>query len=103
MTSNLQHVDDETAPSVEEIATQDETSAWDAPPSPRGWGYADRNWSRWGSPPAPDQNPESHISHSTALRNIRSDFNGAGLLFEGGHARNTSLDNLETKLWASIQ
>ncbi|KAJ3816754.1 hypothetical protein F5880DRAFT_1618969 [Lentinula raphanica] len=104
MSSNLHHLDDESAASVAVLETQEgQTSGWDLPPSPRGWGYADRTWSRWGSSSPPDQNLESHIVHSNALRNVRSDFNGAGLSFEGGHTRDTSLDNLETKIWASVQ
>ncbi|KAJ3991308.1 hypothetical protein F5050DRAFT_1716198 [Lentinula boryana] len=105
MSTNLQHLDDESAAPIEETETQEnETSAWDTRSSPRGWGYADGGWpGLWGSSPANNQNPESYITHSAALCNLRSDFNAADLSFKGRRTRNTSLDNLETKVWASVQ
>ncbi|KAJ3734622.1 hypothetical protein DFJ43DRAFT_1037805 [Lentinula guzmanii] len=105
MSTNLQHLDDGSAAPVEEMETQEnETSVWDTRSSPRGWGYADRGWpGLWGSSPANNQNPESYITRSAALCNLRSDFNAADLSFKGRRTRNMSLDNLETKVWASVQ
>ncbi|KAJ3963460.1 hypothetical protein EV361DRAFT_957015 [Lentinula raphanica] len=68
-----------------------------------GWGYHDRNG--WGLAlgTANDQNRDYHITHSTALRNLRVDFNAANLSFENHHGRDTALDDVDTKVWASVQ
>ncbi|KAJ3717425.1 hypothetical protein C8R42DRAFT_724341 [Lentinula raphanica] len=50
-----------------------------------------------------ERDQQSHISRSTALRNLRSDFFHANLTFTGNHQRDTALDSLDTKLWASVQ
>ncbi|KAJ3831647.1 hypothetical protein EV361DRAFT_956320 [Lentinula raphanica] len=100
MNGNTQHTDNESATSEEAMEAQESPTAT----SPGGWGLSNTGWHRgWGSAPATEQNRESHISRSTALRNLRSDFIHANLTFAGNHQRDTALDSLDAKLWASVQ
>ncbi|KAJ3965261.1 hypothetical protein EV361DRAFT_966944 [Lentinula raphanica] len=106
MNGNLQPADEELV-TDESVASMDETDAHEnqTPDSPHGWGLHDVPGG-WGPIPANGPSQQSHISHisrSKALRNLRSDFGNAGLSFEGERGRNTELDNLNTKLWASVQ
>ncbi|KAJ3831823.1 hypothetical protein EV361DRAFT_956019 [Lentinula raphanica] len=106
------HADTDSVPSVEAMDTQESNrpaspaltdTVWGAPAT-GGWGYRDGSgWGRWEATPVTDQNRERHLSHSTALRNLRIDFNNANLSFSDRHNRDTALDDVDTKLWASIQ
>ncbi|KAJ3777638.1 hypothetical protein FB446DRAFT_699769 [Lentinula raphanica] len=111
MDSNSQHNADSVA-SIEPIETQQNQP----PASPDGWGDSGESSGGcgqvdgfgyrdgWGlTVPWMHTNRECHTSDSTALHNLRVDFNNAGLTFEGEQRRRTDLDDLETKPWASVQ
>ncbi|KAJ3828269.1 hypothetical protein F5880DRAFT_1608637 [Lentinula raphanica] len=116
MNGNSQHDDTDTVASVEATETQLEhppalPDGWEASGGvaegwgrPFGFGYRD-GWgaATWDTTPSSDTSHEGHISESKTLRNIRVDFNNAGLSFEGKQGRDIALDDLESKLWASIQ
>ncbi|KAJ3752013.1 hypothetical protein EV360DRAFT_89154 [Lentinula raphanica] len=102
------HADDVSVQSVEDLEVQEFQPEFQPPASPHGWGLLDVNWSGgWGPTPGnnqvQEQTREAHISRSTALRNLRSDFNNADLSFKGRQGCDTNLDALDTKVWASVQ
>ncbi|KAJ3832427.1 hypothetical protein F5878DRAFT_646792 [Lentinula raphanica] len=96
MNHNSQHADDDETATSEETMEESTTST-----SPGGWGPSD--FRGWGVAPMNERGRETHISRSTALRNLRADFVHANLTFTGNHQRDTALDSLDTKLWASVQ
>ncbi|KAJ3766759.1 hypothetical protein FB446DRAFT_708363 [Lentinula raphanica] len=62
------------------------------------WGYTSRwddGYTGWLA--------TDHLTRSTVLRAIRSDFEAANLTAVGTDVRNTSLDHLENRAWSSIQ
>ncbi|KAJ3964967.1 hypothetical protein EV361DRAFT_955458 [Lentinula raphanica] len=96
----MDHRENESATPVEEMDAQESSTT----SSTEGWGLRDTNWFRgWNSANVSEQDRGSHISRSPALRNLRSDFYHANLTFAGNHQRDTTLDDLDTKLWASVQ
>ncbi|KAJ3966065.1 hypothetical protein EV361DRAFT_936787 [Lentinula raphanica] len=75
-------------PAVDEW-TNHSSNGWDS-----GWGYSQR-YSEWGI--------NSHLTRSTVLRAVRTDFGAANLTAVGTDDRNTSLDHLDSRVWSSIQ
>ncbi|KAJ3964400.1 hypothetical protein EV361DRAFT_955981 [Lentinula raphanica] len=111
MNGDSQHADNVSISS--DSAQAMETQESQRPASPDGWptgstnnmgwgragfGLYDAGWS--GDPPS---NRHRHISNSSALQNLRTDFDNAHLTFEGTTHRDTGLDHLETKIWATVQ
>ncbi|KAJ3751923.1 hypothetical protein EV360DRAFT_89240 [Lentinula raphanica] len=66
-----------------DIWGQEQTSSW-------GHAYT----SNWGT---------EHLTRSTVLQTVRSDFQAANLTATGTDERNTSLDHLDNRAWSSIQ
>ncbi|KAJ3969871.1 hypothetical protein EV361DRAFT_322272 [Lentinula raphanica] len=100
MDHHSEHADNESASFEEAMEAQGSPTTT----SPGGWGLRDNNWGGgWGLAAMNERERESHITRSTALRNLRSDFIHANLTFTGNHQRDTALDSLDTKLWASVQ
>ncbi|KIK52550.1 hypothetical protein GYMLUDRAFT_64179 [Collybiopsis luxurians FD-317 M1] len=82
-----------------------------------GWGNESSGWgstSKWGNgggwgnsgwghrSPSPQPPPGGLVAHSP-LNNLRSNFNSAGLTWDGTSSRPTHLDNHNTRLWAELQ
>ncbi|KAJ3765815.1 hypothetical protein FB446DRAFT_794686 [Lentinula raphanica] len=59
-----------------------------------GWGIGYSSGAGWGT---------DHLTRSTVLQTVRSDFASANLTALGTEDRNTTLDSLNNQAWTSIQ
>ncbi|KAJ3710276.1 hypothetical protein FB446DRAFT_795986 [Lentinula raphanica] len=78
-------------------------SEWDNNTSV-GWGIPS-GWENntWGRTPYTTRWGTEHLTRSTVLQTVRSDFHSANLTAAGTEDRNTSLDGIDNRGWSSIQ
>ncbi|KAJ3748174.1 hypothetical protein EV360DRAFT_89863 [Lentinula raphanica] len=64
--------------------------------------WSDGQTTSWG-PPFTSNWGTDHLTRSTVLQTVRSDFHSANLTAAGTDDRNTALDDLDNRAWSSIQ
>ncbi|KAJ3968129.1 hypothetical protein EV361DRAFT_871089 [Lentinula raphanica] len=64
--------------------------------------WSDGQTTSWG-PPFTSNWGTDHLTRSTVLQTVRSDFHLANLTAAGTDDRNTALDDLDNRAWSSIQ
>ncbi|KAJ3833632.1 hypothetical protein F5878DRAFT_645790 [Lentinula raphanica] len=86
---------------MERSSTQGLGFGWEDTPSV-GWGTAS-GWENYQPPSYTTRWGTEHLTRSTVLQTVRSDFHSANLTAAGTEGRNTSLDGIDNRGWSSIQ